>query len=255
MCGRFAITLPPDATRDYFRYVEQPNFPLRANIAPTQPVPIVLATRDGEGHVSRHFRLMRWGFLPAFVKDPKDYPLVINARSESAAEKASFRNALRRRRCLFLADGFYEWQRAGGKALRPFLIRRQDRLPLGMAGLWETWIGPDGEEVETACILTTSSNGVMSAVHDRMPVLLEQAQFDLWLSPDERDTPEAAQMMRPAGEDVLDLVEIGPAVNKVANDGLWIQEPVDPSAPRVEAATPPKKERKVKIDPGQGELF
>ncbi len=255
MCGRFAITLPPDATRDYFGYVEQPNFPLRANIAPTQPIPIVLATRDGAGQVTRHFKLMRWGFLPAFVKDPKDYPLVINARSESASEKASFRNALRRRRCLFLADGFYEWQRADGKALRPFLIRRQDRLPLGMAGLWETWIGPDGEEVETACVLTTSSNGVMSAVHDRMPVLLDQAQFDLWLSPDERDTPEAAQMMRPAGEHVLDLVEIGPAVNKVANDGLWIQEPVDPSAPRVEPPEKPKKERKAKIDPGQGELF
>ena len=254
MCGRFAITLPPDAVRAYFRYVEQPNFPLRANIAPTQPVPIVLAERDGAGQVARHFRLMRWGFLPSFVKDPKDYPLVINARSESAADKASFRNALRRRRCLFLADGFYEWQRANGKALRPFLIRRQDRLPLGMAGLWETWIGPDGEEVDTACVLTTSSNGIMSAVHDRMPVLIEPKQFDLWLSPDERDTEEAAQMMRPAGEDVLDLVEIGPAVNKVANDGLWIQEPVDPSAPR-EILTP-KRDKKPKPETsGQGELF
>jgi putative SOS response-associated peptidase YedK len=255
MCGRFAITLPPDAVREYFRYVEQPNFPLRANIAPTQPVPIVHAARDNGGQVARHFRLMRWGFLPSFVKDPKDYPLVINARSETAAEKASFRNALRRRRCLFLADGFYEWQRAGGKALRPFLIRRQDRLPLGMAGLWETWIGPDGEEIDTVCVLTTASNGVMSAVHDRMPVLLEQAQFDLWLSPDERDTQDATQMMRPAAEDVLDLIEIGPAVNKVSNDGLWIQEPVDPLAPRIDAPAP-KRVAKPKPDTsGQGELF
>ena len=254
MCGRFAITLPPDVGRSYFQYSEQPNFPLRANVAPTQPVPIVLAARDTAGDVHRHFRLMRWGFLPAFVKDPKDYPLVINARSETAAEKASFRNALRRRRCLFLADGFYEWQRADAKALRPFLIRRQDRLPLGMAGLWETWIGPDGEEIDTACVLTTSSNGVMSAVHERMPVLLEREQFDLWLSPDERDTAEAVQMMRPAREDLLDLVEIGPAVNKVANDGLWIQEPVDPSAPRMEPA--PKRAVKQKPDTGgQGELF
>lgn len=253
MCGRFAITLPPEAVRTYFQYVEQPNFPARANIAPTQPVPIVHAARDQQG-VARHFSLMRWGFLPTFVKDPKDYPLVINARAESAAEKPSFRNALRRRRCLFVADGFYEWQRADGKALRPFLIRRQDRQPLGMAGLYETWIGPDGEEVDTACVLTTSANGVMSAVHDRMPVLLEREQFDLWLSPDERDTPEAAQMMRPAREDMLDLLEIGPAVNKVSNDGLWIQEPFDPNAPR-EVPAPVKKERKVKLDPGQGELF
>jgi putative SOS response-associated peptidase YedK len=257
MCGRFAITLPPDAVRAYFAYSEQPNFPLRANIAPTQPVPIVLAERNGAGDVSRHFRLMRWGFLPSFIKDPKDYPLVINARSDSAAEKASFKNALRRRRCLFLADGFYEWQRATDAPSRPFLIRRQDRLPLGMAGLWETWIGLNGEEVETACVLTTSSNGVMSAVHDRMPVLLEQQQFDLWLSPDERDAEAAAHMMRPAAEDVLELVEIGPAVNKVANDGLWIQEPIDPSKPRDVITPTPKKEKKAKAAPetGQGELF
>ena len=203
MCGRLAITLPPDAVRDYFRYSEQPNFPLRANIAPTQPVPIVLAQRDGQGLVARHFRLMRWGFLPAFVKDPKDYPLVINARAESAAEKASFRHALRRRRCLFLADGFYEWQRATGMVSRPYLIRRLDRLPLGVAGLWETWIGPEGEEVDMACVLTTAANGAMSGVHDRMPVLLERDQFDLWLSPDEHDTEEAACLMRPAREDLL----------------------------------------------------
>lgn len=254
MCGRFAITLPPDAARTYFQYVEQPNFPLRANIAPTQPVPIVRAERDGQGQIVRHFRLMRWGFLPTFVKDPKDYPLVINARSETAAEKASFKHALRRRRCLFLADGFYEWQRHAGAPLRPFLIRRQDRLPLGMAGLWETWIGPDGEEVDTACVLTTSANGVMSVVHERMPVLLEQQQFDLWLSPDERDMPEAVQMMRPADEDLLDLLEIGPAVNKVANDGLWIQEPAS-SVPQ--PAPAPKKEKKTKAptNTGQGELF
>lgn len=251
MCGRFAITLPPDAVRSYFQYVEQPNFPPRANIAPTQPIPIVYAARDDQGEVTRHFRLMRWGFLPTFVKDPKDYPLVINARAESAAEKPSFRNALRRRRCLFVADGFYEWQRADGKAVRPFLIRRQDRLPLGMAGLYETWIGPDGEEVDTACVLTISANGVMSAVHDRMPVLLERAQFDLWLSQDERDALDAAQLMRPAREDLLDLLEIGPAVNKVANDGLWIQEPASGEPP----PAPVKKEKKVKADPGQGELF
>ncbi len=250
MCGRIAITLPPDAVRAHFEYVEQPNFPLRANIAPTQPVPIVHATRDGEA-IARHFSLMRWGFLPTFIKDPKDYPLVINARAESAAEKPSFRNALRRRRCLFLADGFYEWQRTEGQTSRPFLIRRQDRAPLGMAGIWETWIGPDGEEVDTACVLTTGSNALMSSVHHRMPVLLERSQFDLWLSPDERDTDEAAQLMRPAREDMLDLLEIGPAVNKVANDGLWIQEPATGEPP----PPAPKREKKPKVASGQGELF
>lgn len=249
MCGRFAITLPPEAVRAYFGYVEQPNFPPRANIAPTQPVPIVRAERDADGEIRRHFRLLRWGFLPGFVKDPKDYPLVINARAETAPDKASFRNALRRRRCLFVADGFYEWRRTPGPRKKgappptPFLIRRSDRMPLAFAGLWENWMGPNGEEVETGCILTTDANGVMSAIHDRMPVILEREAFAQWLSLDERDEGEALRLMRPAADDVLDMCEIGPAVNKVANDGLWIQDPVGP------APEPPPAALK------QGELF
>ncbi len=246
MCGRFAITLPPEAVRSYFGYVEQPNFPPRANIAPTQPVPVVRAERDGDGVVRRHFRLLRWGFLPTFVKDPKDYPLVINARAETADEKASFRNALRRRRCIFIADGFYEWRRGPGRAKTPYLIRRCDRQPLAMAGLWENWIGPNGEEVETACILTTSANGLMSSVHDRMPVILERHAFDLWLSIDEADTPHACTLMRPAAENVLDLCEISSAVNKVANDGIWIQAPAAEPQALPDVIAPPAR---------QGELF
>ena len=251
MCGRFAITLPPEAVRAYFGYVEQPNFPPRYNIAPTQPVPIVRAEREADGEARRHFRLLRWGFLPPFVKDPKDYPLVINARSETAADKASFRNALRRRRCLFVTDGFYEWlrppaPRKKSDILRPFLIRRCDRAPLAMAGLWENWIGPNGEEMETACVLTTDANGLMSAVHDRMPVILERDMFDVWLSLDEDRAKEAMALMKPAENDVLDLCEIGQGVNKVANDGVWIQEPARDIAPPVAKAAPAK---------AQGELF
>jgi putative SOS response-associated peptidase YedK len=108
MCGRYAITLPPETYREFYGYSEQPNFPPRYNMAPTQPVPIVLEDR-GE----RHFMLVRWGFLPSWVKDPKDFPLVINARGETLETKPTFRNALKRRRCIFLADGFYEWRREG----------------------------------------------------------------------------------------------------------------------------------------------
>ena len=110
MCGRFAITLPPEAVRAFFDYVEQPNFPPRYNIAPTQPIPIVYAREHTRGR-ERHFLLVRWGFLPGFVKDPKDFPLIINARAEAIAAKASFRAALKRRRCLVIADGFYEWRK------------------------------------------------------------------------------------------------------------------------------------------------
>ena len=124
MCGRYAITLPPDTYREFFGYPEQPNFPPRYNVAPTQPVPVVLDDR-GE----RHFRLVRWGFLPGWVKDPKDFPLVINARGETLETKPTFKAALKRRRCIFLTDGFYEWRR-DGKEKTPFLIRPRDRSPM-----------------------------------------------------------------------------------------------------------------------------
>lgn len=232
MCGRFAITLPPEAVRSFFRYVEQPNFPPRYNIAPTQPVPVVRMERDGSGLKSRHFVLVRWGFLPSFVKDPKDFPLVINARAETVLEKPSFRNAIRRRRCIFIADAFYEWRRdtvGKGRAKRPsipFLIRRRDGNPMALAGVWETWTGPDGEEQDTACILTTDANGLMAGIHDRMPVILEPEDFDLWLDNDETDFKDAAALMRPAGNDVLEAFEISPLVNKVANDGPEVQAAV-----------------------------
>ncbi|MDB5508976.1 MAG: putative response-associated peptidase [Hyphomicrobiales bacterium] len=251
MCGRFAITLPPEAVRAYFGYVEQPNFPPRANIAPTQPTPIVRVERRRDGELTRHFHLVRWGFLPAFVKDPKDYPLVVNARAETLSEKASFRNAVRRRRCLFVADAYYEWRRIPGQkgrgASTPFLIRRRDGAPLGLAGLWEAWMGPNGEEIETACTITTLANGALSAIHDRMPVIIERENFDRWLAiDDERDTRYEA-LMKPAADDVLEFFEIGTAVNKVANDGSWIQEPVAPT----QRLTP----KPAPADDPQGSLF
>lgn len=232
MCGRFAITLPPDAVRAFFRYIEQPNFPPRYNIAPTQPVPVVRSERTPDGGRIRHFVLVRWGFLPAFVKDPKDFPLVINARSETILDKPSFRNAMKRRRCILIADAFYEWRRdtsASGKGKAsaiPFLIRRRDANPMAFAALWETWSGPNGEEIETACIVTTSANKTMAGIHDRMPVIIEPEDFDTWLNNDDVDAREAAHLMRPAAEDVLETIEISTAINSVRNDGPEVQRPV-----------------------------
>ncbi|MCC2096567.1 MAG: SOS response-associated peptidase [Hyphomicrobiales bacterium] len=232
MCGRFAITLPPEAVRAYFQYVEQPNFPPRTNIAPTQPVPVIRMERGPDGANARHFVLVRWGFLPGFVKDPKDFPLVINARSETAAEKPSFRNALRRRRCIIAADAFYEWQRdrdGKGKEKKPsipFLIRRRDGAPMALAGLWETWIGPNGEEMDTACILTTGANSLIEPIHDRMPVILEPDDFDTWLSLDEETAEKASALMRPTPDDTLEAFEISTDINKVANDNPGLMEPV-----------------------------
>jgi putative SOS response-associated peptidase YedK len=230
MCGRYAITLPPQAARDYFGYADQPNFPPRYNIAPTQPVPIVRAERGPDGRPLRRFQLVRWGFLPSFVQDPRQFPLIINARAETAPDKPSFRAAMKRRRCLFIADAYYEWRReparSRGKAAgRPYLFRRADGSPLALAGLYETWSSADGSEVDTACIVTTSANGATVAIHERMPAILEQDSFDLWLSPDEADAPAAWSLLRPAADDRLDFFEIGQEVNKVANDDASIQTP------------------------------
>jgi putative SOS response-associated peptidase YedK len=228
MCGRYAITLPPEAVRAFFDFVEQPNFPPRYNIAPTQPIPIVYA-REFTGGRERHFRLVRWGFLPGFVKDPKEFPLIINARAETIAQKPSFRNALKRRRCLVVADGFYEWRKTSEKGPKqPFLIRRLDREPIGFAGLYETYIDASGSELDTACIVTTAANKLMSPVHDRMPVILPHDLFSHWLDCDNVSTPEAVEMLMPAAEDVLELIPIATGVNSVANDDASLQEPKGP---------------------------
>jgi putative SOS response-associated peptidase YedK len=203
MCGRFAITLPPEAARKYFAYGEQPNFPPRFDVRPTQPVPVVVLSER-----ARHFMLMRWGFLPTFVRDEKEFPLLINARSETAFEKPSFRNAIRRRRCLFIADAFYEWQKLDekGKRKQPFRIARASGEPLALGGIYETW-SKDGSEIDTCAILTTSANAMLSAIHDRMPVILNPADFGLWLALD-TGQDVVARLMRPAGEDVLAMEPI-----------------------------------------------
>ncbi len=231
MCGRYAITLPPEAVRAYFAYDDTPNFPPRFNIAPTQPIPIVLAEPRSRG-AKRRFRLVRWGFLPGFVKDPRDFPLIVNARAETLAEKPSYRAALKRRRCLVIADAFYEWRKvpsAGGRgaaAKRPYLIRRVDGAPMGLAGLYETWSDPSGGEIDTACIVTTAANGLVGLLHDRMPAILAPDAFSAWLDVDGVEPAKALPLLKPAPEAALELVEIGTFVNRVANDAPEAQSPV-----------------------------
>lgn len=226
MCGRYALTLPPQAVRSFFRYAESPNFPARFNIVPTQPVAVVTYETLTQGAPARHFRLMRWGFLPSFVKDPKAYPLVFNIRSETLLEKASFRAAMKRRRCLFPADAFYEWQKSAQRKARgtPYLLRRRDGAPLAFAGLFETWIGPDGEEIDTAGIITTPANAATAALHPRLPAMLEPADFDLWLAGEAASLDAAAALLRPPQDDVLDFFAIGPAINMADNDSPEVQE-------------------------------
>ncbi len=202
MCGRYTIIATPEALRALFGYDEQPNFPPRYNVAPTQPIPVVRLI-DGK----RHFALVRWGLLPSWVKDPKKITLLINARGETVAEKPAYRAAMKRRRCLIPADGFYEWK-AGTPRKQPYYIRAKDGSPLAFAGLWETWTGPNGEELETAAIVTTSANKTLSPIHDRMPVVVPPDAFDLWLDAANVDPKTASALIAPAPEGLLEAYPV-----------------------------------------------
>ena len=248
MCGRYCITSAPAAIRAFLAYREQPNFPARYNVAPTQPVPI---DRMAEGE--REFALVRWGLIPAWVEDPKDFSLVINARAESVNDKPAFRNAMKRRRCLFPADGFYEWKTLGGSK-RPYFARPAAGGPIAFAGLWENWIGPNGEEMETAAIVTTVANATMGTVHHRAPVIVPPEQFDFWLDCKNVDENMAAELLVPAPESLMEVYEISPAVNRVANDSPALHEPYSADAAEVVAEKPAPRRRQA-VDPGQGSLF
>lgn len=223
MCGRFFIGQPPEIYRTVYGYSERPNFPGRYNIAPTQPVPVVL-TEQG----ARHFRLVRWGLWPTWLKDPNGFPVLFNARIESAGEKPAFRGALRHRRCIFLADGFYEWRREGtgrGAVKQPFAVRRLDGAPMALAGLWEPWAGADGSEVDTGAIVTCSANGTLSAIHERMPAILGPEAVEAWLDP-RVDAPEAARLCRPCPDAWLRLDAVSERVNGTRHDDPDLIEPV-----------------------------
>ena len=257
MCGRYTLTSAPEAIRALFGYAEQPNFPPRYNIAPTQPIAIVRLV-DGK----RQFALVRWGLLPSWVKDPKAFSLVINARGEGVLDKPAFRAAMKRRRCLIPADGFYEWQKAGERK-RPFFVHAKDGKPLAFAGLWESWQGPNGEEMETAAIVTTRANKALLPIHERMPVIVPPEAFDLWLDATNVDAETAAALIAPSNEDLLDSHEISTAVNRVANDNAMLIEKM--SAPDAAEAAPepmtgnvaakPLAKRAAKKDKDQASLF
>jgi putative SOS response-associated peptidase YedK len=229
MCGRYLITSAPEAMRQLFAYLEQPNFPPRYNVAPTQPIPIV---RLFEGR--RQFVLVRWGLIPAWVKDPKTFSLVLQARSDTVLDKPSFKNAMKYRRCLIPADGFYEWNE-DTTPRRPYVVRP-----------------------------TTDANKALHPIHFRMPAVIPPEAFDMWLDCRNVDAETAAAMLMPAPEDLFEAYEISPAVNRVANDYPGLLEPVRRSAQPAgiesgEAASPArpsaKRARKPKKDDRQSSLF
>jgi len=168
---------------------------------------------------------MRWGLLPPFVKDSKKFPTLINARSDEVLEKPSFRNAMRWRRCLIPADGFYEWTGPKGKR-RPFLLRPREPKLIAFAGLYERWQDPEGGEIDTVTILTCPANATVAALHDRMPVVLAPEHFESWLDVTETNPEEALAILGPASDDLLEAVELNPKINDSRKDEPGIQEPL-----------------------------
>jgi putative SOS response-associated peptidase YedK len=220
MCSRYSLTSPPEAVRAYFKFGEQPNFPPRYNIAPTQPVGIVRL----DAHGQRAFALVRWGLIPGWVKDPREFMTLVNARAETALEKPSFRAGLRYRRCLVPADAFYEWTGSKG-AKRPHMIRPRSHGLMAFAGIWESWLGADGSEMESMAILTVAANESMARLHDRMPAILSPEQFDVWLDVKAHPADEAAPLLRPAADDLLEITEVSRLLNNVRNEGPEVQRP------------------------------
>ena len=230
MCGRFALTITPEEVEALFALLELDDFPPRFNIAPTQPMLMVMAghgqQEPGSNLPDRRALLVRWGLIPGWAKNPKDLPLLINARSETAAEKGSFRAALRHRRALVPASGFYEWKREGKKPAQAYWIRPKGGGLVAFAGLMETWHEPGGSEIDTGAILTTAASPDIAHIHDRMPVVIQPPDFERWLDCRRNEPRDVADLMRPAEPGMFEAIPVSDKVNKVANTGPEIQEPV-----------------------------
>ena len=224
MCGRFTLTVNPADLQDAFtNYTFPARFAPRFNIAPTQPV--LAIPNDGKNEAS----FFLWGLIPMWAKDPSIGNRLINARGETIAEKPSFRGSLKYKRCLILADGFYEWKTVKGrKSKTPYFIHMKDRKPFAFAGLWDSWNGPDGSQIRTCTIITTEPNELMSIIHDRMPVILQQRDYSKWLDEAPQTHEALKPLIKPFPADRMDAYPVSSLVNKPANDSpkLVVPTPV-----------------------------
>jgi putative SOS response-associated peptidase YedK len=240
MCGRFVSAQQPDVLASFFGATfEVDALPANFNVAPTNDVYGIVADASGE----RHVETFQWGLVPSWAKDVKIGSKMINARAETVAEKPAFRSLLKQHRVIVPMDGFYEWQAAGdgapltkaGKPVKtPKFIHRVDGTPLAVAGLWAKWrdreAGPDAPWLHTLTVITTAANETMAPVHDRMPVILPAAQWDLWLDGTVHDAERLLPLLAPAANDILTMHTVSTEVNNVRNKGAQLADPAPPPA-------------------------
>jgi putative SOS response-associated peptidase YedK len=224
MCGRYKLSRRKQAVEEYFDAVSsEEDWTPRYNIAPTQPVPVI---RQHPKEPTRELSLMRWGLIPSWAKDSSAAARLINARSETASTKPAFGDALKSRRCLIPADGFYEWMRTG-KAKQPYCFEINEGELFAFAGLWDRWKDPSGSWVKTCSILTTTPNAVAAAVHDRMPVILDPDAYDLWLDPGMTNVDAASELLKPFDARRMRSYPVSTRINQVANDDEECSRPVE----------------------------
>jgi putative SOS response-associated peptidase YedK len=222
--GRYRLSRRKLLVEEYFNSVSgEEDWSPRYNIAPTRPVPVI---RQHPKEPIRKLSLIRWGLIPSWAKDPSAASSMINARAETAATKPAFRDAMKSRRCLIPADGFYEWMRTG-KTKQPYCFEVNDGELFAFAGLWDRWKDPSGSWVKTCSILTTRPNAVTSAVHDRMPVILDPYAYDLWLDPGMKDVSAASELLKPYDARLMLCYPVSTRVNNVANDDVDCSAPVE----------------------------
>ena len=215
MCGRFTLTADPADLQEAFQWVNfgNANITPRYNIAPTQGIPVV--TNNGENKLD----FFTWGLVPFWAKDPSIGSRMINARSETLAEKPSFRNAYKRRRCLVLADGFYEWQKTPNSKVKiPTYIRMKDGAPFAFAGLWENWNSPDGSQILSTTIITTNPNQLIAPIHNRMPVIIPKDSYQTWLTTSEIKPEEMNPLLCPYDHTLMDAYQVSRLVNSPKNE-------------------------------------
>jgi putative SOS response-associated peptidase YedK len=214
MCGRYTLTLPGEILAEVFGLDEVPELAPRYNIAPTQDVAAVRRVPAG---APRSLSMLRWGLVPAWQREPRNAALLINARAESLQDKPAFREAFERRRCLIPADGFYEWSGAS-RQREAWLIKAGDGRPFAFAGLWEPPAGREPGHVGTCAIVTTEPNALMKPIHDRMPVILPETDWNAWLDPDNRSARSLRALLRPFPSEALTALRVGPTVNHAGNE-------------------------------------
>lgn len=215
MCGRFTLTVDPADLQEAFPGLCIPEASLypRYNIAPSQPIAIIL----NKGGYSLEFCI--WGLIPSWAKDPSIGSRMINARSETIAEKPAFRAPFRRHRCLIPADGFYEWQSTPNSKIKtPFFISLKSRQPFSLAGIWDTWSSPDGSNIHTCCIITTHPNEIVAPIHNRMPVILPQTAQEQWLDPAQTSAEVLLPLLRPYEASEMQAYPVSRLVNDPKND-------------------------------------